>query len=260
MNHTEPRRVVVNADDFGMSPRTNQGIIEAFERGYISSATIMANMPAFRQACELVHRHQLHGKIGLHLNLTEGRPLTKAIAGSPKFCNANGFLLPHRIVLRLSSADARLLSDEIAAQHEACLRQGIQPTHWDSHNHLHWQPGIARVVMRMAKHFGVRGVRIGRNCGPLLGGKSLIKRVLTPVYRKARNIPLRSKGLARTDYCGSFVDTRDLLQTTTRSVEVVVHPLVDDKGRLMDLEYGDFVSMIAALSIRPEEMCSFASL
>jgi len=79
------RKIIVNADDFGMSAETNRAIVEAFENSVISSTTLMANMPGFEEACELAHRHRLLGKIGLHLNLTSGYPLSAPIRRCPGF-------------------------------------------------------------------------------------------------------------------------------------------------------------------------------
>src|SRR5690606_39821684 len=75
-------RVIINADDFGLSSEENHTIISAFEQNLISSATLMANMPGFVEACELTRQHRLQGKIGLHFNLTYGRPLSQPIQRS----------------------------------------------------------------------------------------------------------------------------------------------------------------------------------
>jgi hypothetical protein len=79
------RKVIVNADDFGLSAKTNRVIVEAFENSVISSTTLMTNMPGFEDACEFAHRHRLLGKIGLHLNLTSGYPLSTPISNAPGF-------------------------------------------------------------------------------------------------------------------------------------------------------------------------------
>jgi len=99
---TRRRNIVVNADDFGASRQTNEAILQAFEKGLISSATIMANMPAFEEACQLVHQHHLQRRIGLHLNLTSGKPLTAGIADYPRFCDAGGCWRPRRQVLSVN--------------------------------------------------------------------------------------------------------------------------------------------------------------
>ena len=74
----------------GMSAEINRAIVEAFHKGVISSATLITNMPGFEEACELAHRHRLLGKIGLHLKLTSGYPLSAAIRRCPRLCDDTG--------------------------------------------------------------------------------------------------------------------------------------------------------------------------
>ncbi len=81
-----PRQVIVNADDFGLSACENAVIFGAFQAGVISSATAMANMPAFEAACVMAQHPMLEGRIGLHFNLTYGRPLSQSILGRSNFC------------------------------------------------------------------------------------------------------------------------------------------------------------------------------
>nr|BFE95654.1 hypothetical protein GCM10020185_61900 [Pseudomonas brassicacearum subsp. brassicacearum] len=80
-----PRQVIVNADDFGLSLSENALILRAFETGVISSATAMANMPGFEQACEMARQPLLNGHVGLHFNLSYGPPLGQAITSRPVF-------------------------------------------------------------------------------------------------------------------------------------------------------------------------------
>ena len=82
---TRAQRVIVNADDFGLDLDYNQLTLRAFQRGVISSATLMANMPAFEDACRLSHEHALLGRIGLHFNLTYGAPLSQGIRSQALF-------------------------------------------------------------------------------------------------------------------------------------------------------------------------------
>jgi len=79
-------------------------------------------------------------------------------------------------------------------------------------------------------------------------------------YRHVRNAYLRFQGLARTEYFGNARDTAHILQTTTADVEVMVHPRLDDYGRLVDLDGQDLESQITALRIPAAEMCSYYGL
>ena len=72
-------RLIVNADDFGISEAVNRGIVEAHDRGIVTSTSIMATGSAFEHALELARLRPSLG-VGVHLVLTEQRPLTGAAA------------------------------------------------------------------------------------------------------------------------------------------------------------------------------------
>ncbi len=80
-------KLIINADDFGLNSSVNRAIVDLFTNGLINSATLMANMPAFDEAISLVHKYNLAPKIGLHLVLTEGTPLTEEIKKIPFLFN-----------------------------------------------------------------------------------------------------------------------------------------------------------------------------
>src|SRR4051812_23191276 len=78
--------MIINADDFGYSSSVNAAILKAFEEGLVSSTTVMANMPAFEEACAAAHERKLLGHVGAHLVLTEGETLTEPIRRCRRFC------------------------------------------------------------------------------------------------------------------------------------------------------------------------------
>ena len=73
-HHT--KRLIVNADDFGLTNGVNRAIIEGHTRGAVTSATLMANMPAFDAAVGLAKDHPSLG-VGLHFNIVTGQPLSE---------------------------------------------------------------------------------------------------------------------------------------------------------------------------------------
>ncbi len=222
--------IVINADDFGMSSEVNRAVAECFAAGYISSATLMANMPAAREAIELIHRDGLDGRIGVHLNLTEGTPLTDAIRRQERFCDADGrFRGRGRTVWRLSRDEQAALLDELTAQIASIIEQGISPTHLDSHHHAHTQWPIAGIVIELARRKGINAIRPSRNCGP---GLTFPKNV----YKQALNRRLQRSGMAKVRYFGSGSDVM-ALEPFDGSVEVMVHPGWDE-DKLVDLTSG----------------------
>jgi hypothetical protein len=210
------RKIIVNADDFGMSAETNRAIVEAFENNVISSTTLMTNMPGFDEACELAHRHRLLGKIGLHLNLTSGYPLSAPIRRCPSLCDEKGLFRHRQTRFRLSKDERLAVETEIAAQIQACLDQGLSPTHLDSHHHVHTEWAIGAAVITVARQYGIMAIRLSRNCG---SGMDLLRKL----YKLAYNTRLRRYGLAKTRYFGSAADMQEILATASGDVEVMVH-------------------------------------
>lgn len=213
-----PSRVIVNADDFGLSEHTNAVILRAFHSGLISSATAMANMPAFKAACALAQQPALRGRVGLHFNLTYGRPLSKAIGQLPQFCTASGEfdLGVSRKCLRLGRAAREAVEEELAAQWQHCLNLGLMPSHLDSHQHVHNIWPIGEIVARFAAREGVP-VRLARNLGHNINpAKRVFKRLL--------NRRLRQLAGATADYVCTPVDLRDGLAPAEGLLEIVAHP------------------------------------
>lgn len=244
----------MNADDFGASRQINEAILQAFQRGLISTASIMANMPGFEEACTLSHRHHLEGRIGLHLNLTSGKPLTTDIAACSRFCDAEGHWRPRRRVVWLTRKEALALEAEILGQIMTCEQKGITPTHLDSHHHMHCEWGILPRVVCVAKRHGIGSIRIAFNCGPGRPGASAVHHMLARVYRHVSNVYLRYHGLARTAFFGDVRDTIHVLKMTTADVEVMVHPMLDDCGQLVDLNGEDLESALGALPILADDI------
>ncbi len=89
-NSAAQSTLIINADDFGLSERDNQAILASFEQSVITSATLMANMPFFAQACQLAKTQKIDKQLGLHFNLTYGKPLSRDISLIDCICNSDG--------------------------------------------------------------------------------------------------------------------------------------------------------------------------
>ncbi|WP_333989623.1 ChbG/HpnK family deacetylase [Pseudomonas sp. S3(2024)] len=213
-----PRQVIVNADDFGLSPNENATIFAAFQTGVISSATAMANMPAFEAACAMARHPSLQGRVGLHFNLTYGRPLSTSILRSRTFCDSHGVFdlsLP-RHSLWLGREDRDAVREELQAQWQRCVEHGVRPSHIDSHQHVHNIWPIGEIVARFAARQGVP-IRLARNLGQNL---SLPKRV----FKGLLNWRLQSLAGAAADYVCTPVDLRNDPAPSDGTLEVVAHP------------------------------------
>ena len=155
------KRLIVNADDFGLTARINQAIMEAHFGGLLSSTSRLANGEAFASAVALSRQAPRLG-VGVHLNLTEGKPVAPA-ASIPSLMNGQGFFArkPARlwramISGRVSAAD---IEKELRAQIEKVLAAGIVATHLDSHKHVHALPVLGRMAIRLARQHGIPAIR-----------------------------------------------------------------------------------------------------
>ncbi len=156
------KRLVVNADDFGLTENTNRGIAEAHRRGILSSATLLANGVAFDSAVELARGSPELG-VGIHLNLTNGRPISDH-SFVPSLVDHNGHFSggPATLARRILARRVCLaeVERELAAQIEKVQASGITATHLDGHKHVHMLPGVFPIVVRLAQRYRVAGVRV----------------------------------------------------------------------------------------------------
>ena len=127
--------LIVNADDFGLSPGVNSGIREAQRQGIVTSASLISNLPGAKGAASLSRKNPSLG-VGLHLNLSAGQPL----AGCPSLTWADGSFLPLlRVLLRvaMSPRARREAWAEMDAQVEEARRLRVPLDHLNSHHHVH---------------------------------------------------------------------------------------------------------------------------
>jgi hopanoid biosynthesis associated protein HpnK len=155
------KSLIVNADDFGFTRGVNAGILRAFERGILTSATLMANGDAFDEAVAMARANPTLG-VGIHLVAVGGRPVADP-SEIPSLVDANG-LLPRTLtdlIKLLARRRVRVehIEREFAAQIERVCRAGLTPTHLDSHKHSHTQPLVMTALARVATAFNIRAVR-----------------------------------------------------------------------------------------------------
>ncbi len=153
------RRLIINADDFGLTAGVNRAIVACHNAATVSSATLMANSQAFDDAVLLAKANPRLG-IGCHTMLIDGEPLTAAASLLGE--------VPGRFRTKISDfARAawakRFAPDEIAAEALAQMRKiqsaGVALTHFDTHKHTHMFPSVLAPLLRAAKEAGVRAVR-----------------------------------------------------------------------------------------------------
>lgn len=230
--------VLINADDFGYSSSVNRAIVSSLQSGLVTSTSLMVNMPGFENALALVQTYpMLKGRIGLHLNLTEGFPLTTALHSFSQFCDpVTGEFVYKRTkpLFRAGRALGNALYTELRAQTELALNAGIRPVHIDSHHHVHTEWAIAPIVCRLAEEFDIHRVRLTRNIGMTQGKLKSLYKTLFNRWQLGRH-----KGLVNTDYFGDIGDFSAAPPLEGKSTEIMVHPLFDEQGALVDMDRQD---------------------
>jgi predicted glycoside hydrolase/deacetylase ChbG (UPF0249 family) len=171
-------RVIINADDLGLSPQINDATFDLISAGLISSATIMANAISVEDA---VKRANFFPKVsfGIHLNITAFSALSLS-NGLKTILDDNGnFIVKSRLI---KTSITRFLSNaiysEFCSQVERLLLLGINISHIDSHEHIHTIPSIFPILKRLQQRYDIRKVRISRN-------------IYLPNYRVSKHLLLK---------------------------------------------------------------------
>lgn len=163
------KRLIVNADDFGLCASVNRGVLEAHRDGIVTSATLLANAPGFEEAVALARLARGLG-VGVHLNLTRGPALTRP-AAVPSLVRGDGLFAHTPRTLALAILRRRVALDEVRREWEAQIARvrdaGITPTHLDSEKHVHLHPALLRVAIGLARAHGIGAVRAGAEPGLL---------------------------------------------------------------------------------------------
>lgn len=237
--------IIVNADDFGKSKEVNKAITECFLKGYINRTTAMMNMPGIDEALTLAKENGFIDRVGIHLNLTEGKPLTEGIAKNPLFCDENGmfnaaFYKSTKLRLHMDSKSVKNIYDELKAQLDKYKEFGFSLNHVDSHHHVHTNYPVYKALKRLSSQYDFSSVRLSRN---LFTGGGLLQKV----YKDFYNTIVKSICKSTTKYFGSYMDLKEYIDSAFNAdssafkafladdiLEVMVHPMYDNEGVLVD--------------------------
>ncbi len=196
-----PRRLIVNADDFGFTQDVNAGVVEAHERGILCATTLMANGLAFDDAVRLAREHPSL-EVGVHFVLVGGESIAhpgRALPGS-----VAGLLAALR-----GPWNAAALREEARAQIGKIVDAGLTPLHIDAHKHVHILPPVLDALLEAAAHSGIRWIRRPFDL-PLtaaVGRADWKRRLTTRALATARGgfeRKLRGSGLLATDHFAGF--------------------------------------------------------
>jgi hopanoid biosynthesis associated protein HpnK len=160
------RRLIVNADDFGLSASVNQAVVRAHREGILTSASLMVNEPGAAEAVKLAGENPRLG-VGLHLTLLLGRAALPP-ERIPGLVDAHGEFSRHPARTGWNYFFRRRwrsqLRDEIHAQFERFRATGLPLDHVNGHLHLHLHPVVFDILMADREALGFRRLRLTRDC------------------------------------------------------------------------------------------------
>jgi predicted glycoside hydrolase/deacetylase ChbG (UPF0249 family) len=166
-------RLILNADDFGLTAGVNRAVAELHRAGALTSATLMARASATDEAIAIARSTPTLG-VGCHVVLVDGEPVLSPTRDIPhlagpvdgRFRSSSLLSFIHRLYRDpwarywpSQSIFAREIEAETAAQIALLQSRGVALTHIDTHKHVHMFPAVLRPVLRAARAAGIRAVR-----------------------------------------------------------------------------------------------------
>lgn len=161
------KKIIINADDFGKSRDINFAIMALMDLNLCKDTTLLVNFEDSAHAAELAIVNNRRNNVGIHLNLTEGRPLSTKIRNESRFCNKAGLFHYNKVkrILHLSKSEKMAVYEELISQINTYRSFGIPISHADSHNHIHEEPGLFLLLIEILKKENIPFLRLTNNTG-----------------------------------------------------------------------------------------------
>ena len=230
------KKLVINADDFGMTLPISRGILKACAAGTVRSLSVMANSPDFEKSMAMLASSEVKPDVGFHATLTWGRPVLDP-KKVPTIVDGNGnFFSRGKLLLRsmLKKIDPEEAYLELKAQYERLAKSYPQIFHMDGHHHVHIFPVVREAAERVAREFQIPVVRSPGERSWSPWHRAPLKRSLTNLLSASGPAYWRSRGFFTTDNFGGFSlsANRNLLKRWTKTFErlpkglceIMVHP------------------------------------
>jgi len=260
-------KLIVHADDLGLSRAFNTAILEAAKAGFLTSTCLRVNGSAYEEAIKEVLPECPELGMGLHLNLVEGKTTKQCISNSSELYFTDGTYRLGFVGLYRGRKSKNLLQ-EIEGDYRDQIERALKVCsldHFNSHQHSHAIPELFEIVCRLAKEYGIRYVRLPQErfyyAAPL-------SRHLTPWYgvnlakfailnaQAKRNIETAKKhGILTNDYFVGISYTARMdentllsglkaLEKATGLIEVLFHPTkitAEKDERYLSAEVRDYI-------------------
>ena len=179
------KRLIISCDDLGVSEEINLGIQDCLEKRVATSTSIIANGEFYEHALNNVIKQGAIKYYGLHLNLTEGKALNKnsinvlADENNRFKISAKKFFLLN--FFKLNKTLKSIVYDEFKSQIKRVLKDGIQLSHFDSHEHIHHSPWIFKIITDLGNEFKINKIRF-------VNEKVIIRNYFKDIYYKLKSL------------------------------------------------------------------------
>lgn len=250
------KNLIINADDFGISKEVNCAIMATMDSNLCRDTTLLVNFKDSKHAADLAIVNNKEKNVGIHLNLTEGYPLSYKIRNESRFCSKDGLFhyKKEKRIVYLSKFEKIAVYEELISQIQLCRNFGIPISHADSHNHIHEEPGFLPILLRILKIENIPYLRLTNN----IGKTSFINKF----YRNSYNSILSYNRLAGTHYFGSTKNLKNYNRILDENsiIELMIHPGQLKEKQIFDIYSKENLSRLLPKIIQGNKLISYNQL
>lgn len=260
--------MIVTADDFGLAPEVNEAIEVAHRDGILTAASLMVGAPAAADAVARALRLPAL-RVGLHIVLIEGRPVSPAQEVPDLVDQAGNFrndMVAASLRIFLGAKVRRQVATEIAAQFDAYAATGLRLDHVDCHKHWHLHPTIAGLVLEIGRRYGITAVRVPSEPAAVLRragnrSRSSLSSMVTALCAAQLRRRVLGNGLQAPDrvfglaWSGAMTERRVaalLAQLPNGLTEIYTHPATSNSfaGAVPGYRYADELSALVSPKVK----------
>jgi predicted glycoside hydrolase/deacetylase ChbG (UPF0249 family) len=219
------RFLIINADDLGISPEVNRGIVIAYEKGVVTDSSLLVKGPYAQEAIEQIKQYPSF-QAGLHVDLD---PLlgweSPGIERLPR----------QKLLEQMNKPDfVKRVKKEVDKQVTAFLNAGLIPSHIDTHHHVHGFPQIFEPLVEVMDRYGIKAIRFSKTGYALLGREAIS---ISAEHAQGMKDTLRKKKILHPRHLIDPLFPFSLKEIPAGVTELMVHPSTGgDEWRQKDFE------------------------
>ncbi len=230
------KQLIVTADDFGYSKYANKAIIECFRKGIVTATSLIVNTQYFHESIKLLKQNK-NLDVGVHINLTEFKQLTKSktlIDKNGNFIGKNKWFNGY-----YNYADKNEVEKEIEVQILKAISSELKITHLNGHNHIHVFPNVIDIMIKLARKYRINWMRLPHEVSYTSYLKEKRIKSILSKFSKIAKINIIKNKLKTTDAFYGILNMHDMhfekLSKILSSLkdgtnELMVHPAYIDKN------------------------------